>query len=475
MSTEALAQYEAAIKARNEAFDDFVEAAEEGGLTEYDDEAPADYIETALEEAEAALAVSEAALAASRAGTIEAVEDAGGAAIAGANAFNNDDLNDIAALRASDARVNELAVAAQAEVRADTNRYTVDESTGTVTTFELQDNGTYSSDGGTTPASDAQVADFQTARQLQSQYNSAVSTLNGDVSRNGTTQAIAADLSAAIGAFLADNADQNNLQALQSAYTAEMAKDASARDFSASSTFGTAVDKAIEDSFGAAADTNDRSTIVRANADEDVSTAIVNGLLALNTRFANEESVVLREGIFEDTVSGADFLLAEELQDRREAEVEAVNNASDLADALESLKGEYDDAVDAVDAAAEALGYEVVTVDDGILFGEADTDELFIFNADNLDDLGITDVTVNDLEAGDALFFGTEYQLGGETGDNNALEFFVTTNIAGDVVVNAENTAFGSAQNDDYSVTLTGISEDQLSIDGGVISIVEVA
>ena len=109
------------------------------------------------------------------------------------------------------------------------------------------------------------------------------------------------------------------------------------------------------------------------------------------------------------------------------------------------------------------------------MFGEADQDELFIFNADSLDDASITDVTLDELEAGDALFFGTEYQLGGETGDNNALEFFTSTNTAGDVVIDVENSAFGSAQNDDYSVTLTGISEDQLNIEGGVVSIVEVA
>lgn len=412
------------------------------------------------------------------------MEDADGAAIGGVDAFANDDLNEIAAKRASDANIDELATEAQAAVRADDNRYVVDTDVdpATVATYEFDADAETWSDGTTTldPTVEADqevIAEFQTARQLQSQYNAAVSTLNGDVAGSGATLEIASSLSNSIGSFLAQNDTlEAELQAVRDDYIAVVNAIEAGGDGSGElADWKVSVDAAIDAAFTADVATDGRASVDADEANEDLPSAIVDGLLSLNTRFTNDERVEDTKAIFEATESGADFVLAEELQDRREDEDASLNTASDLINALEGLKGEYDNAVTAAEGAAEELGYEVVTVDDGIMFGEADQDELFIFNAESLDDASITDVTLDELEAGDALFFGTEYQLGGETGDNNVLEFFTSTNTAGDVVIDVENSAFGSAQNDDYSVTLTGISEDQLNIEGGVVSIVEVA
>lgn len=406
-----------------------------------------------------------------------------------ADDFNTASLNTtFGGARQSDARLDAALTAAQEAVRADTNRYEVNEAGDAVeSTYVLSDGEYFLADVDGAASGDA--VDFaeseitvSTARQLQSQYNAAVSTQAGDVSRNGETLAIASSLSDAIGSFLAQNADDFSLSAIQTKYLGVVAAldtaDGNAEAAAVQTALGewkVAVDAAIVASFDGVEADFDRTDVARTDANEDLPTAIVDGLLSLNTRFTNDERVEDTKAVFEDTVSGEDFLFAEGLSDDRAELVQDLADAEAVVEALETAFAEYEAAGEAVDAAAEALGYDVVSVDDGILFGEADTDELFVFNADDLDDLSITDVTVNDLEAGDALFFGTDYSLGGETGDNNALEFFVSTNIAGDVVVNVENSAFGSAQNDDYNVTLTGISEDQLNIDGGVISIVEVA
>ncbi|MDP3536558.1 MAG: hypothetical protein Q8S08_14345 [Halomonas sp.] len=475
-NTELLAAYEAAVEARDEAADAVEEIAVNAELVaeaDFDIEDAEDYIEDAKD------------VVVDLRGELE-----GARATEIADGFNTASLNETFGGRnATDARLQQLVDAAQAAVRNDAQRYTVevDDGDATVTAYERNDDGDFVQvdDADAALPADAEVF---SARQLQSQLNAANSTLAGDITRNGETLTIASNLSDAIGAFLAQNSDiatgTGSLQAVRDAYLAvvEDIRDnegANVGDLldgnSLLATWYDAVNLALNEAFGDDADFEDRSTIVRANADEDLSAGVVNGLLALNTRFANEERVELREDIFRLTDVGSDYLDAVDRLEAREEAIQELADAQAVVEALETAFAEYQDAVAAVAEAAEALGFEVITVDDGILFGEADEAELFVFNASDLDDLSITDVTVNDLEAGDALFFGTDYALGGETGDNNALEFFVTTNVAGDVVIEVENTAFGSVQDDVYTVTLTGISEDQLNINGGVVSIVEVA
>lgn len=527
--TEALADYEAAVKARDTAFDDFVEAAEAANLTGYaDDVAPADYIEAAITQAEDILAQDQADLAGARAATVHASAAAAGtfsasatdtgfngtqfdlagerdAATSGFAGFFNEDLIE-ASQRLSDARLEKLVADAQAALTADSNRYDKNgavlfeaDATYATAASGVEEGdfvpGEYSTSGVVTAAKSAASvgsgdvladADVFSARQLQSKLNAANSDLNGDINRKGTNFEIGAQLNASIAALLEGNTDPASLNDVLTQYNAW--KDGVEAGTAQADTAPTAYLDALAVSIAAVfedvttgtdfatysnATTGDMGKADTANVIDGVPSGLASLLASFDSRFEKEAAVDAAEGVLGNTPSGFDFLLASAMQADREGLVEDVNNGSELIDTLTGLKGDYETAVADAANAAEALGYDVVEVEDGILFGEAATDELFIFNTESLQDLGFTSVTLEELEAGDALFFGTQFQAGSdiEAGNNNVQEIFVTTNNAGDVVLEVENSVFGSAQDDTLAVTLTGISEDQVTIDGGVVSI----
>lgn len=517
--TEELEAYEAAVQTRDEALEEFQTAVVDAASLNVDeDDFDIDEASTYIDQAEGAVEDATAALATARSEDFSAanaqfaadaldgdastgydaadgfVRADGEVDLTDANVgFYNDDLLDDGD-RLSDSALAQLVEDAQAALSADTNRYDEDGSVLAQATADAADGvagveegdwipATFNADGEAeatltdgSATADSAVDDVFTARQLQSRYNAAESTLRGDVTSNGTTQEIAVDVSAAIGSFLAENADVGGLTALQGAYRTAAENTANGQDdqFALGSAFADAVDDALADAFTDfdAAD-RDETTATDAVDDLDGEGSLVSLLLQLNTRLGNEEAVLDTQDALGETPSGSDFLLAEALQADREGLVEELNDAQTLVDTLETSFEAYETAVDAVAAASEELGYEVTEVDDGILFGTADTDDLFIFNAEELEDLGFANITLEELEAGDALFFGTDYQQGTdiEAGDNNALEFFVTANTAGDTVLEVENSAFGSANDDSFSVTLVGVAQEDLSIEGGVVSI----
>ncbi|GAA3897047.1 hypothetical protein GCM10022228_04790 [Halomonas cibimaris] len=516
--TEALEQYETAIDARDTAFDEFVEAAEGANLPKYADDVKADdYIADSIEGAEDALAGAKADLSGDRDENVataasSALTPTSGSADTGfdgtqfsaanqrdaadgsnfAKFYNEDLIED--GQRLSDARLEDVVNEAQTALNKDGVRYNEDgevlfEATSTessTTGIEVGDfvTGKYDSNGdvvaGSTLSSTDVVADkdVYTARQLQSKMNAAQSDLDGDINRKGSNLDLGGELNAAIASFLEDNNDVAGLDTVRSDYNdwvEAIENDESAATIDGlASTWAGNVDSAIEGVFedvdSAGTDRGDADTD---NVIEGVSDSIVTLLDTLDDRFEKQETVANATDNLGNTPTGFDFLLATAMQDDRDGLIAKEEAASELVDTLEGLKGDHEAAVSDVSDAADELGYEVKEADDGILFGEADTDDLFTFDTEALEDLGFVSVTLNELEAGDALFFGTEVEQGNdiEAGDNNALELFVTTNNADDTVLEVENSAYGSEENDTLAVTLTGISEDQVSFDDGVLAI----
>lgn len=350
-----------------------------------------------------------------------------------------------------------------------------------------------------------------TLRALQVRAESALAAAQADVTNKGATLELAGQLTQAIGSYLAVGEDTAtaDLQAVVAAYQdvlANLGNPAAAANAAAElATWKAAVDDAIAAVFVI----NDR-----ADADADNSTlsdvtaaqAVENLLLTLNNRFGLEETAAIREFAFSGTVleqDGDEFigitadagtgalviegtiLPADETavvtdsaaagaalrtaQDDLEFRLDLIQ---DLADAV-AAKAQVDASIAAYNAAeakladaAETLGYDVEDLDNGFEFGTAEAD-LFLFDAEDTP----ATVIVTDFASADALFLGDVVQGDAAAADNNAVEFFITSNAAGDAVIQIENVAFGSATEDFTEITLTGVAADSLVVNGGLITV----
>ncbi len=349
-----------------------------------------------------------------------------------------------------------------------------------------------------------------TLRALQVRAESALAAAQADVTNKGATLELADQLTQAIGSYLAKGADvgADLLQAVVGEYQAVLAAQnadplVSAAVDAALVGWKTAVDAAIAEVFDAAA----RADVAAADStlsDVTAAQAVENLLLTLNNRFGLEETAAIREFAFSGEVLAQDgdefigitanlgalsientMLAAVETavvaasaaggadlradQDALEARLDLIQ---DLADAV-AAKAQVDASIAAYNAAeakladaAETLGYTVEELDNGFEFGTAEAD-LFLFDAEDTP----ATVIVTDFASADALFLGDVVQGDAAAADNNAVEFFITSNAAGDAVIQIENVAFGSATEDFTEITLTGVAADSLVVNGGLITV----
>ena len=146
----------------------------------------------------------------------------------------------------------------------------------------------------------------------------------------------------------------------------------------------------------------------------------------------------------------------------------AVNLAAEQAmGALQTSIAALDADIAAANAAFGDAGFEVPTVLDSALKAASVDDDVFI--------LGAIDSTILSFGAGgdDTLFVGADYVLNAgdvdDDGDDSVLEIFFD---GSDVII--ETSVFGSnaAAQEIITVTLTGVSTDDLAFDGGFLTLV---
>jgi hypothetical protein len=422
--TEALAAYEATVEAQTAAEVAYSEAVVEAGLiadTDANDDGIADAFNSTTDyvaQAEASVQTATADLATARAG-------------------------------APDSEINTAVTQAQAAVNAYTaNRYNED---GVVAT------------SGTT----------YSLAQLQARAVNAQAAFEADVAADGETSVLAQDLEDAIALYTsAGNTAPAALATLSTAideYQAGTSTEADLLDASASAFTALNVEEDGSDS--------DLDDVERADAIENLLVTLNqrNGLAdtAVENQTAFEAAEDLAVAAFADVdFVGADTDLTSALatQETREDLIDTLETAQENLSAIEAATTAFAEAEQAVADAAEELGYDIQNIDSSSLLATEESD-LFIFDAEEAEDAGITDVAINGFESADLLFLGSDYSVGTEgSADNNALEVFITeTN--GNAVLQIENSAFGSASDDFTEITLTGVASADVSIEAGVVSI----
>ena len=342
-------------------------------------------------------------------------------------------------------------------------------------------------------AAGATGTDF-TARDLQVRAESALAAVNAHVSNNGTDLALASQLQSAISQYLnvAPDVTGGLLSAVNTEYdnvlTALAVDPVNPTDVeSALVDWKGAVDAALDEVFTTQTNRADYDADDSTLNDVAAAAGLEQALLLANQRFALQEDAIVKEfafsGVTLDLLDATAVLAGETAGtvgvDLRadEALLEARNDLIDLLASARDAEAAVNGSIEAFQAAetklaeaAETLGYEVEEVDNGFEYGTDEAD-LFLFGEDTP-----TTVIISDFSADDALYLGSEVVQGDlESADNNQLEFFISSNAAGDAVVQVENTAFGSASENFTEITLTGVSADSLNVDGGLITVVEAA
>lgn len=367
--------------------------------------------------------------------------------------------------------------ATQAELDADTAL------TGyTLAGYEAVAAAAAPADGIDTPAN---YAGFEstvfTARQLQQRAESAQATLASHEASNGATLELAGELNDAIALYdAAGGADLSGgeLAAIQTNYDSVVAlveKDGSVT---------TANQAAFDAAFGlwAGSVSAAQALIAAITAPEELSdigtrdNAVLSQLAVLDKRVELIAELDSRETAFESGI-GSVLTAAQTTLDVRNGQIDDLATAQQQQASVTELTTAYEDAVAAVTAIEEELGYTVEKLDSGIEFATDEAD-LFTFDlADFTDEDGLVtldSVIMNDVSTDDVLFFG-DYQLGTEgSADNNALELFFTE-VNGNAVIQVEASAFGSQTDNFVEITLSGVSQDQLSFENGAVFIAEVA
>lgn len=388
-----------------------------------------------------------------------------------------------------------------------------DSDTGVVIVSETAETAFFS-EGDT--VEDLLSSSTYTARQLQSRAESAKAAVDAHVASNGSTFELATQLNAAIGEFITaggasgDATLKTELDEAQAAYFT-LKSEAEAHEKAGTELTSTQIkawfdevsdvielDGAVVEGtalynvkFGentAFADDVDGAAEIKSLVGTAVDRANLEFTEALrdaaftgevDPAFAEQISLAIGTDVTAEnteiaTAAGYKLDEAQDAWEARQELISAVTKAQENLTAVSDAEQDYNDAVAAVTAAGEELGYEIQDVDSGIYFGTDEAD-LFVFDLAALNDAEVTDVVINDLASDDLLFLGSDITLGTEgSADNNAQEVFITE-VGGNAVLNVENTAFGSASEDYTSITLTGVAAADVSIENGAVSIVEAA
>lgn len=428
---EKLQAYDAAVEAQNEAAVAYSEALVEAGLiaaTDADENGIADAFE-ANPDADYVL---------------EAEQDVLDARVALSDARN--------APGQSDAALNQAVTTAQQAVNADTALYTA--------------------------AGGAQVPGepVYTAAQLQARATAAQNTLNANIAAGGETITLASQLEDAIALYLA-NDDEGSAalttlaDAINALQTAEETYQASAQDQAAQDAY----DAALNTFYGAVI-TAHTAVFTDTDGDGEFTSELATGargdavealLTQLDTRADLDVAADAAQAGFKATAVGTALVNAQDDVAEREGLIADVAEAQANLAAINEAAAAYEAATQAVEDAAEDLGYEINEIDAAGEFGTEDAD-LFLFDTENVE--GIADIIINGLESDDLIYLGSDYTLGtAGSANNNALEVFLTE-VNGNAVLQIENTPFGSASEDGFTeITLTGIAQADVTIENGVV------
>lgn len=164
------------------------------------------------------------------------------------------------------------------------------------------------------------------------------------------------------------------------------------------------------------------------DADEptEAQQAIIDAFSVVNNRVELEAAESDAGAAFAATDEGEDLLAIEALVDARGELVQDVIDAGNALTDITELAGELVAAIGRVTEAQEAVdefGFDVQALDAGVETATEEAD-LFLFDLDVFDGAS----AINGLETGDAIFMA-HFTGGGdvEAGDNDMLEFFVTT------------------------------------------------
>lgn len=371
----------------------------------------------------------------------------------------------------TDAQINAAVSAAQQTVNAHTDRYTAEgvAPTGSEATY--------------------------TAAQLQARAANAEARYEANVSANGETAALAAQLEDAITLYANSAASTpSELTDLLVPTTGALAvyetvlADSSATEedrIDAEAAFLAEVDVAYKAVFSG---TNNASVLdagARGDAVESLLTTLearddllvdwVGGTTDAGAPTVGKQAAFV-EAESNITFPNVSLSVALANQAARAELVESVTEAQANVAAIEAAVSSYEAAVTQAEAAADALGYVVNEINSDSEVATADAD-LFIFSADIAEENTLsTDLFINGLSDDDAIALLGGYVLGdAESADNNALEVFLTE-VDGNAVLQVENSAFGSsvANGGDFTtITLTGVAAANVNVEGGIVTFAE--
>nr|WP_298410254.1 DUF4214 domain-containing protein [uncultured Halomonas sp.] len=319
------------------------------------------------------------------------------------------------------------------------------------------------------------------ANALLKERNATAAELEANVSANGETADLASTLDDNLALYLNNNtnADLSTLKTATETYLG------SAQDDAAESAFLDAV-AAAEDAIFTGTGTDKVSTL-EDGATGDSIESIVTNLDERNTLFDDAADA---QTALNGNVKGADLITAETALENRNDLKEAITEAEANVATLKPLEDARDEAQKAFDDADAAFGFTIEAVDGALEDGAGD-ETLFQYDADA--ETPVANGSIANFGVDDLLQILSEnnYSLGKITeetdedgnvtasfldGNNGAFEvFFQEANGGADTDVVIETKAFGSSSGDTQTVSLVGVTVDQLNFDNGVISSVEIA
>lgn len=304
----------------------------------------------------------------------------------------------------------------------------------------------------------AQVNVF-TALQLQGQARTAANAVAGHEASVGAESVLLANLAESISSYLAQNPAIPELIDYVSTYATELGTAKGDASKVAIANITAELDAALGKILDA-----DGESLLADNARGDAAAAVATQLAErLELIDASDKA----DAGFKATLSGKELAAAQALvSDRDQLKKDATDAVADQEDLAQAI-ADYEQASANVEAAEKALGLVIEELDSVFEFATDEAD-LFLFDAEDS-----VSTTINGFAGDDVIFLGSDYSLGGETGDNNVLEVFVTE-VGGNAVLQIENTPYGSSEGKDgnfTTITLTGVAAADVVVDGGVVTI----
>ncbi|MCM5704926.1 DUF4214 domain-containing protein [Larsenimonas salina] len=311
------------------------------------------------------------------------------------------------------------------------------------------------------------------ASQLFSNYLTAQTALENDVSADGSNVSLAADVNAAIAAYLANNDEIDSspggsatvlgdIQTAAETYLGDPSSDVNADAFL--DAVGTAYDNVFSG-------TNDASIL----ADGATGDSVESLLTTLDQRNDLADAAADTESAINDATSTdgefGEYQAAVDAVEARETLRENIETAQSDQATLQAAEDAVESAEDDVESAQDDLGFDEVDLNGaGPFTGTNSSADLFVFDKE------ATETSTVTLEDNDAIYLGSGYTQGSfdadgnVDGDDSMLEYFFNEDSG---VLTVETFADGDTSNVDLALTsdgtvpITGISVT----DDGVVTV----